>query len=36
MNPSKRKTDMSYYIEQFDPEVYQAIVDELKRETEHL
>ncbi|ADV46904.1 serine hydroxymethyltransferase [Nitratifractor salsuginis] len=27
---------MSYYIEQFDPEVYQAIVDELKRETEHL
>ncbi|WP_457606585.1 serine hydroxymethyltransferase [Nitratifractor sp.] len=27
---------MSYYIEQFDPEVFEAIEAELKRETEHL
>ncbi len=27
---------MSYFIESFDPEVYEAIVAELKRETEHL
>ena len=27
---------MSYFIESFDPEVYQAIESELKRETEHL
>jgi len=27
---------LSYFIEEFDPEVFSAIESELKRQTEHL